>query len=63
MSQTSASIESLPAEVSFVGLAPGFVGLTQMNIVVPPGLASGDYPLSVTIGGQTSNAGTISVAQ
>ena len=63
MSQTSATIGSLPAEVSFVGLAPGFVGLTQMNIIVPQGLASGDYPLSVTIGGQTSNSGIISVAQ
>ncbi|HTS51489.1 MAG TPA: IPT/TIG domain-containing protein [Bryobacteraceae bacterium] len=63
MSQTSATIGSLPAEVSFVGLAPGFVGLTQMNIVVPTGLASGDYPLSVTIGGQTSNSGIVSVAQ
>ncbi len=63
MSQTSATIGSEPAQVSFAGLAPGFVGLTQMNIVVPPGLASGDYPLSVTIGGQTSNAGTISVAE
>ena len=61
MSQTSATIGSLPAQVSFVGLAPGFVGLTQMNIVVPSGLASGDYPLSVTIGGQTSNSGIISV--
>lgn len=63
MSQTSAIIGPLPAQVSFVGLAPGFVGLTQMNIVVPPGLAAGDYPLSVSIGGQTSNSGLISVAQ
>ena len=63
MSQTSATIGPLPAQVSFVGLAPGFVGLTQMNIVVPPGLASGDYPLSVTIGGQTSNSGLVSVAE
>ena len=63
MSQTSASIGSLPAQVSFVGLAPGFVGLTQMNIVLPSGLASGDYPLAVTIGGETSNAGIVSVSQ
>ena len=62
MSQSSATIGPLPAQVSFTGLAPGFVGLTQMNIVVPSGLAPGDYPLIVTIGGQTSNAGTISVA-
>jgi uncharacterized protein (TIGR03437 family) len=63
MSQTSATVGQLPAQVSFIGLAPGFVGLTQMNVVVPAGLASGAYPLSVSIGGQTSNAGTISVAQ
>ena len=63
MSQTTATIGSLPAQVSFAGLAPGFVGLTQMNIVVPAGLAPGDYPLTVSIHGQASNAGTISVTQ
>ncbi len=63
MSQTSATIGSLPAQVNFVGLAPGFVGLTQMNIVVPSGLASGDYPLTVTIRGETSNAGIVSISQ
>lgn len=63
MSQSSATIGPLPAQVSFTGLAPGFVGLTQMNIVVPAALAPGDYPLTVTIGGVTSNAGTISVGQ
>jgi uncharacterized protein (TIGR03437 family) len=61
MSQTSASIGPLPAQVMFTGLAPGFVGLSQMNIVVPSGLASGDYPLTVTIAGKTSNAGTLSI--
>jgi len=62
MSQSSATIGPLPAQVSFTGLAPGFVGLTQMNIIVPTGLAPGDYPLTVTIGGQTSNAGIVSIA-
>ena len=57
----SASIGNLPATVSFAGLAPGFVGLVQMNIVVPTGLAPGTYPLSVTIDGQTSNAAPITV--
>lgn len=63
MSQASATIGSVPAEISFAGLAPGFVGLTQINIVVPPGLAPGDYPLIVTINGTPSNAGIISVSQ
>ena len=62
-SSRSATIGSESAEVSFAGLAPGFVGLLQMNIVVPSGLATGDYPLTVSIAGETSNAGTISVTQ
>ena len=56
-----ATIGSAAATVSFAGLAPGWVGLVQVNIVVPPGLATGTYPLTVTIDGQTSNAGNISV--
>lgn len=58
----SATIGSAPAEVKFAGLAPGFVGLVQMNIVVPAGLAQGDYPLTVTIAGETSNSATVSVS-
>jgi uncharacterized protein (TIGR03437 family) len=57
----SAKIGSVAATVSFAGLTPGFIGLAQMNIVVPSTLASGVYPLSVTIDGQTSNSGTIAV--
>jgi uncharacterized protein (TIGR03437 family) len=57
----SATIGGLPATVSFAGLAPGFIGLVQMNIVVPATLAPGSYLLSVTIDGQTSNAAPITV--
>ena len=57
----SAKIGSAAATVSFAGLTPGFIGLAQMNIVVPSTLAPGVYPLSVTIDGQTSNSGTIAV--
>ncbi len=57
----SAKIGTADATVSFAGLAPGFVGLVQFNIVVPDGLASGAYPLTVTIDGQTSNPGNIVV--
>jgi uncharacterized protein (TIGR03437 family) len=63
MSPASATIGAFAAQVTFTGLAPGFVGLVQMNIVVPAGLAAGDYPLSVTIHGQTSNSGLISVTR
>jgi uncharacterized protein (TIGR03437 family) len=60
---SSASIGSSTAQVAFAGLAPGFVGLVQVNIVVPSGLATGTYPLTVTIGSETSNSATISVTQ
>ncbi len=62
-SGTSATIGSSTAQVAFAGLAPGFVGLVQMNIVVPSGLATGSYPLTVTIGSDTSNSATVSVTQ
>jgi uncharacterized protein (TIGR03437 family) len=44
------------AAVSFSGLAPGFVGLYQVNAVVPPGLASGNQPVVISVGGSSSNS-------
>jgi uncharacterized protein (TIGR03437 family) len=38
-------------EVQYVGLAPGFVGVYQVNFRVPPIAATGDQPLVVAIGG------------
>lgn len=50
-----------PAAVSFSGLAPGFPGLYQVNVTAPPDLSPGTYPISITIGGQTSKSSGISV--
>lgn len=57
----AATIGSSQAQVSFIGLTPGFVGLVQANIVVPPTMAAGTYPLVVSIGGEASNAGNVYV--
>src|SRR5258708_16127844 len=46
----SAFIGGLPATISFLGLAPGFVGLGQANILVP-NASPGERPMSITIGG------------
>jgi uncharacterized protein (TIGR03437 family) len=35
-------------------LAPGAVGLFQINIQVPSGLSSGPQPIAISVGGQTS---------
>jgi uncharacterized protein (TIGR03437 family) len=60
-SVVTAKIGSTAATVSFTGLTPGFIGLVQMNIVVPSTLTPGVYPLSITIDGQTANSATIAV--
>jgi trimeric autotransporter adhesin len=57
----TATIGSVAAQVQFAGLAPNFVGLWQVNVVVPSGLAQGDFPLTVSVDGQTSNASNVSV--
>ena len=62
-SAASATIGSSSAHVTFTGLTPGFVGLSQMDIVVPSGLATGNYPLILTVAGEASNPGTVSVTQ
>lgn len=55
------AIGGVQVNVTFYGLAPGFVGLYQVNVQVPAGLPAGNaVPLVLTIGGQTSN--TVSVA-
>jgi len=60
-STVTATIGGEPAQVPFAGLTPGLVAVTQVNIVVPSDLASGDYPVVVTIGTENSNSFTISV--
>jgi uncharacterized protein (TIGR03437 family) len=58
----SATIGGAPALVDFAGLAPGFVGLGQINITVPDEAASGAaIPLIIEIAGQKSQPATISI--
>ena len=42
------------ATVQFAGLAPGFVGLYQVNVYVPTGIGTGNQPITIAIGGKTS---------
>lgn len=50
-------IGGVPAEVTFHGNAPGYVGLQQVNCVLPQNIAgAGQVPVTVMSSGQTSNA-------
>ncbi|HFB97740.1 MAG TPA: hypothetical protein ENJ62_01235 [Bryobacterales bacterium] len=46
-------------EIPFSGLAPGFVGLYQVNVRVPPGVPSGAQPLRLSIAGAEANEVTV----
>jgi len=43
------------AVVTFSGLAPGLVGLYQLNVEIPAGLSEGMQPVMVSVGGASSN--------
>ncbi len=56
------TIGGVPATVTFSGLAPGFVGLYQVNALVPSGISGGTATsLILSIGGVQANAVTIAV--
>jgi minor extracellular serine protease Vpr len=55
------TIGGQPAVVGFSGLAPTFPGLYQVNVTVPTGIATGLVPISVSIGGGTTQPATLPV--
>jgi uncharacterized protein (TIGR03437 family) len=56
------TIGGMVAQVTFSGLAPGAVGLYQVNVQVPMGAPVGDaVPVILSIGGVASNTVTIAV--
>jgi uncharacterized protein (TIGR03437 family) len=56
------TIGGVPAYVSFAGLAPGWVGLYQVNVQVPANAPVGDtVPVALSVGGVTSNQVTMAV--
>ena len=60
--QPTVTIGGQPATVQFSGMAPGYVGLWQINAQIPQTVTPGNaVPLVVTAGGATSNTVTIAV--
>ena len=57
-----ATVDGLAAAVSWAGRAPGFVGLGQVNIVIPSGVRTGTaVPLVIKSGKRVSNTTTIAI--
>ena len=56
------NIGGLPTNVIFSGLAPGFVGLYQVNAQVPAGLPTGSQLVQMTTLGIASNTAMITAA-
>jgi uncharacterized protein (TIGR03437 family) len=56
------TIGGVTATPSFSGLAPGYVGLYQVNVPVPATVAAGSaVPVVISMDGATSNTVTIAV--
>ena len=61
-STNSVTVNGKAADVIYVGLSGGSVGLYQANFVIPQ-VAAGDHPLVITINGVKSNSAAITVAE
>jgi len=63
LTRPAVSIGGREAVVTFSGLAPGFVGLYQVNVIVPTDLVTGEHPVVLNIGGVSSNTVKLPVRQ
>ena len=61
LTSVAVTIGGKRAPVSFAGLAPGFVGLMQVNLQVPSDLMPGDYPILVMQGRAISKPAMLAV--
>ncbi len=57
----SATLGGKPAVITYLGPAPGFTGVHQLNLQIPAGLAAGDSPLVLTVRGIASNGALVTL--
>jgi uncharacterized protein (TIGR03437 family) len=55
------TVGGVPAPTKYVGIPSGLVGVTQINFVIPGGLALGPQPVVVTVGTAASQTATITL--
>lgn len=60
--QPTVTVGGVACPVSFAGAAPDFMGLDQINCVIPAGIASSmSAPVKITSGDRTSNTATLAI--
>ena len=60
-SSVQATIDGQATQVLYAGRAPEFIGLNQLNIMLPVGISAGPHRLVITRGGVASNAVSIGI--
>jgi uncharacterized protein (TIGR03437 family) len=55
------TIGGVGATIDFIGIPAGLVGVMQINVQVPSGIAAGVQPVIVTVGGVTSAQATVTI--
>ncbi|HTS46288.1 MAG TPA: Ig-like domain repeat protein, partial [Bryobacteraceae bacterium] len=55
------TVGGVPAQTQFIGIPPTLVGVTQINFVVPTGLAPGTQAVVVSIGGVLSPPASLTI--
>ena len=59
----SISVGGVQATIDFIGIPPGFVGVTQINFKIPANAPVGKQPVVVTVGGVASAPVNVTVSQ
>ena len=57
----SITVGGVNAAITFTGIPPGFVGVTQINFTIPNSVAAGVQPVVVTVGGASSSGASIRI--
>jgi uncharacterized protein (TIGR03437 family) len=62
VSPVTATVGGVPAQVQFAGLAPGYIGVYQVNVTVPSGVSPGsNVPIVLTTSGFSSSPATVTI--